>query len=142
MSNFWNEINRLVQDQGDEPPARTPEETFILDTADYLPMVLPALEEHMEEQAEDSREHWRDFASCSRREDIERVALPNVLRELRRFASDGMLEHCLAAAGAMIQLYMREQLRNGRLPILYPVTRIPIAAGQAYPFPIIGEFPA
>jgi hypothetical protein len=135
---IWDQFARLTREQGAEPPAKVARGATVLNTADYLPMVLPQLDEFMCETSEENGEHWRDFVGYGLQEDLERVTIPEVLSALQRFAANGLLDDGLAAAGAVMQLCMRELLRRGQLPALVALSNLPTEKPRLLPFPVIG----
>ena len=96
----------------------------ILDLADYLEMLLPQLEMVMRESADSSHQSWKGLVGHDRRTDITGVP-PQLADCLRRFAADGGIQDCLEGVSALMLLMLREMLRRGLLPVLFPVGNLP-----------------
>jgi len=54
-----------------------------------------------------------------------RCLLPQFADSLRRFAADGGVQDCLEGVSALMFLLLREMLRKGLLPVLFPVASLP-----------------
>ena len=123
MTTIWDLLQELACRDGAPVPVVV-EGVQILDLADYLDMLLPQLDLVMKETAEFSHESWKGLVGHSRGIDVAGV-LPQLADCLRRFAADGGIQDCLEGVSALMLLMLREMLRRGLLPVLFPVGNLP-----------------
>ena len=129
MRMIWDLLQEMAC-RGDAPEPVTVEGVQILDLADYLDILLPQLDLVMKETAEDSHQSWKGLVGHSRRTDVAGV-LPRLADSLRRFAADGGVQDCLEGVSALMFLLLREMLRRGLLPVLFPVASLPTTPAPA-----------
>jgi hypothetical protein len=123
MTTIWDLLQEMACRDGATAPVVV-EGVQILDLADYLEMLLPQLEMVMRESADSSHQSWKGLVGHGRQTDVAGV-LPKLADSLRRFAADGGLQDCLEGVSALMFLLLREMLRRGKLPVLFPVASLP-----------------
>ena len=123
MSAIWDLLQELACRECVPAPV-TVEGVQILDLADYLDMLLPQLVVNMRERADATQQSWKGLAGHDRRTDLAGV-LPPLADSLRRFAAAGCLQDCVEGVSSLMFLLLREMLRQGKLPVLFPVASLP-----------------
>jgi hypothetical protein len=121
--NYWKELFRLIL-PATELTTLGRNGVSLLDLDQYLPLVIEQFEEYIEKDAQTSIQKWRDYVGYSRMADVELLTMPQVATALRKFLIDGKMESAFQALAAITELVIREQVRAGLLPSLFPVRHL------------------
>ena len=136
---MWEEIGKAVGARGECPPAREAHHLTVLTQEDYLTLVMEVVGEYINTVSAVLGEPWAGYVSYDRHVDVESVTLPGLLEHLREFATKGDMKDLLAAHSLVLNLLTRELLRQGKLPVMYPVGKVP-STPVTDEFPLIGSF--
>ena len=129
MNTVWDVLQDLAC-RGDALEPVAIEGVQIFNLAEYLDMLLPQLDAVMRETAGGNHQSWKGSVGHSRQADVA-GALPQLAACLRRFAAEGQVRDGLNAASTVMLLLLREMLRRGLLPVLYPLGKLPVTMPSA-----------
>ena len=100
---LWKALDELLSSQPAPPVWRLDKPNFAsLDL--YLEQALPQLFAYLDER------------------DLERKALPDLVSQLRSYAANGERKALYSAVLTLLAFLVREQLRNGELPVYMPLS--------------------
>jgi hypothetical protein len=118
---LWQRLEDLVADQPASPAWHRTAERFA-SIAEYLQVVTAQLEDYLANQAH-VQSAWRTGLSLDLAQDLERTALPALVTQLRSFAADGSPDTLFQAVSVLLELLIRNLLRDGVLPVYLPLRR-------------------
>ena len=126
QQNIFDRLAEIIQTNGQRPVGRVPVQAQALPVEHYTDQIFAGFEEFLPNFTSQTGEVWKDFLGFTTREDIEQVTLPAVVNLLTRFAADSQSMITLFAAVSELLLFtIREHIRRGQLPVLFPTSELP-----------------
>jgi hypothetical protein len=118
---LWKALDELLSSQPAPPVWRLDKPNFAsLDL--YLEQALPQLFAYLDERPREADGTWRIGLPLDRARDLERKALPDLVSQLRSYAANGERKALYSAVLTLLAFLVREQLRNGELPVYMPLS--------------------
>ena len=118
---LWQQLEDLVADQPASPAWHGTAERFA-SIAEYLQVVTAQLEDYLTNQVR-VQSAWRTGLSLDLSQDLEGTALPALVTQLRNYAVDGSPDTLFQAVSVLLELLIRNLLRDGVLPVYLPLRR-------------------
>ena len=118
---LWQQLEDLTSGQPASPAWHGTEERFA-SIAEYLQVVTARLADYLQNVPR-VQTAWRTGLALDLADDLARTALPELVRSLRAFAADGAEDNLFQAVSALLELLIRNLLREGFLPVYLPLRR-------------------
>ena len=104
------------------PPAWRQDKPSFASLDIYLQQALPQLFAYLDARPREADGTWRIGLPLDRARDLERKALPDLVSQLRSYAANGERKALYSAVLTLLAFLVREQLRNGELPVYMPLS--------------------
>jgi hypothetical protein len=124
MTPLFEQLSALIPYE-ECPSAGLPKHVTLLSASEYWPMIANQFEAILAEKEAVTSQGWVNALMLSRREDIEKVVLPKLVDRLIFFAAQGNFSDGYALLLEVFFLLLREMLREGKLPSMYPLGLLP-----------------
>lgn len=120
-SSFWEMVTELALPGKIPAGDLAPRIETVLPLAQYHEAVTEDILEVVQNIVESEKHSWVYLLKFDRRSDLQHAVIPGIISELKSYALDGKDVRLKTAVAHLYLFYVREALRQGRLPVMASV---------------------